>query len=66
LYRESKQSAGFFKTQTRIPGMEPRAVSISDIAQEIGSDVGQREELLTLVSGMFARLRAVARAAIST
>lgn len=46
--------------------MEPRAVSISDIAQEIGSDVGQREELLTIVSGMFARLRAVARAAIST
>jgi len=34
--------------------MEPRAVSISDIAQETGSDVGQREELLTIVSGMFA------------
>ena len=44
-----------FKTQARIAGMELRAVTVPDVAQEIGCDVGEPEELLIAVIDVLAR-----------
>jgi len=50
-----EESAGFLEGEARAAGKEAGVVSVAEVAEEVGADVGEREKLLVAVGAFLSR-----------